>query len=175
MKLHAIYRPWYCMNVVSFTFCPLLPPCVYNCGLVSVVGAAVRTGQGTARLHVTTSANVRFEVLVAVSMKVTVLWGVTPSSPIDRYQSFGGICLLIYSDDGGSGFLRKFGSCSATGVASRPTRRSSRSVEMCASFFTEHVCSAGPFQVQGRADGTEERRCVAPLCWRAPSSNSAPC
>jgi hypothetical protein len=61
------------MNVVSFTFCPS-----YNYRLVSVLHAVLRAEQGTARLDVITSANVRFEVLVAVSMKITVLWGLTP-------------------------------------------------------------------------------------------------
>jgi negative regulator of sigma E activity len=81
------------MNVVSFTFCPSSPPCVYNCRLVSVVRAVVRAEQGAARLDVISSVDVKFQFLMALSVKLTVLWGLRPYSPIDRHQRFGGICL----------------------------------------------------------------------------------
>jgi hypothetical protein len=50
---------------------------------------------------------VRFEVLMA-SVKIMVLWDVTPCNLVGRYQYFGGMCCLhhhgtrvFYPEDGG--------------------------------------------------------------------------
>jgi hypothetical protein len=43
---------------------------------------------------------VRFEVLTGVTMKITVLWNMTPCSFVDRYQ------LSLRPEHGGNSFLR---------------------------------------------------------------------
>jgi hypothetical protein len=42
--------------------------------------------------------HVRFEVLTAMAVKITVLWDVTSRSLVDSYQRFGGICFLDLLD-----------------------------------------------------------------------------
>jgi hypothetical protein len=39
-----------------------------------------------------TSISTRFEVVTAMTMKITVFWGVTPCNLVERYRRFGGTC-----------------------------------------------------------------------------------
>jgi hypothetical protein len=41
----------------------------------------------------------RFQVLMEVSMKMTVFWDVTPCSLVDVYQHFRGACCLHHKGD----------------------------------------------------------------------------
>jgi hypothetical protein len=50
---------------------------------------------------------VRFKVLTAASMNLTVFWVIAPCSLVEVYMRFRGICCLHYQgdDDGGSKHL----------------------------------------------------------------------
>jgi hypothetical protein len=54
-------------------------------------------------------SDIRFEVLIAMNMKVTFFWDVTPCSLVARDQSFEGTCASNYPEDGDSKFLRNTG------------------------------------------------------------------
>jgi hypothetical protein len=84
---------------------------------------------------------VGFEILIAVTTKSTIFWNVTPCSPSEFYQAFGGtyflhlhgrkvysdllvavVCLLIDPEDGGSIFIRKLGKLPQGYTVSYPRR-----------------------------------------------------
>jgi len=64
-----------------------------------------------------------FEVVMAITMKITVFWNVMTWSAIYGHQGCGGICCLhpyyrIYLEDGGSKFLRNGCTCLSKYTAS---------------------------------------------------------
>jgi hypothetical protein len=50
----------------------------------------------------TSTKTVKFNVLTATTMEITVFWGVTPCSLVECYQRFGGELEDEYAEDGDS-------------------------------------------------------------------------
>jgi hypothetical protein len=97
---------------------------------------------------------VRFQVLTAASMKITVLWDVASWSLVEVYQRFRGACCFHHQDDRPSHILPDY-------KAQHPTRQSS-SCTVIGSFD-----SWSPWEALTFAGTRHERWARRSVSWRA--------